>query len=226
MKLPVLFYFTFLIEGIAGGLGAFRFQRLTKPLRLLVALIMFWIFAGIVEHLIAQRNIHNLWISQINNVIEMIVFTWIYYSWRTSKRNGNVVTFLLAAFLSIWSIAKFTFEPLTGADDFTWALSRLIQLYVGAVMLIHILKDNAAPLWYHDPKFIVTSSFVLYAAGTFFLFSLFTPMLHASIKLFRMIYQVNWVFIIISHILFLRAFFCKQEPASETDNENVAGTVV
>jgi hypothetical protein len=225
VKMPALYYLTFFIEIVVGIIGLVRYKKVVQPLRLLVALVLFWFFAGILEYVTAQRNIHNMWIVQINNVIEMIVFTWIYYFWRTSKRNGLILVSLLLLFLLVWIVGKFTFEPITGADETTWALSRLIQMFVGVALLIGILKNDKAPLWFHDPKFLVTSSFVIYAAGAFFLFSLYTPLLRSSRELLRVVYQINWMLTIVSHILFALAFFCKPEPATEVGSGIAAKTI-
>jgi hypothetical protein len=209
MKMPSLYYAVIVFEGGVSGFGLWRFKQVSKPLKLLIILLIFWFCTSIIEDLTRQRNINNVWIGHINNLIEMVFFTWIYYIWRTSERNGKLLLGSLAFFVSILIVGFFTFEPFFGSDEVTWAISRLIQLSFGVNILLRILIEEKDVPWSQNAKLFTTSAFVLYSAGTFFLFSLFTPLLNASMELLRSFYQINWILFIFANLLFARALTCR-----------------
>ncbi|MGD1046072.1 MAG: hypothetical protein ABR936_12255 [Bacteroidota bacterium] len=208
MKMPALYYATFVVESGVCTFGICRFKKLSKALQVLVGLILVWLIAEIIEYLTNQRNINNVWIAHINNVIEMVFFIMIYYFWRTSEHNGKILLSSLIIFITIWIVGKFTFEPFSGADETTWALSRLIQICVGVNFLLALLKKEMMIPILKNPKLITTSAFIIYSTGTFFLFSLFTPLLNVSIELTRRFYYINWILIIITQLLYARAIWC------------------
>jgi len=202
MQLLPLYYATFFANGGAVLLGLVRYKKLSTPLRLLVALLVYWFAVSFAEEYTRSRNIHNLWIGQINNVVEMVFFGYIYYAWRVSKQNGLFIVASIVLFLVGWGIAKFTFEPITGGDDITWALSRSIQIVICTYLLLATLRSRVEIGWHKDPKILISAGFIFYAAATFLLFSLFTPMLNASLELLRVIFQINWIANIVTYVIF------------------------
>ena len=205
MKMPFLYYTTSAVQGGVGILGMIRYKKVTQPLQLLIILILYWLIIACVEFYMQQHNINTLSLWQINNIIEMLFFTWIYYLWQTSKLNGKTLFGSLMLFLIIWIIGKLTFEPFSGADDITWGLSRLIQVFFGINVLLNLYGEERNSPILKNVKLLVSSAFVIYSAGTFFLFSLFTPLLKVSVELTRMFYYINWVLIIVAHILYAQA---------------------
>jgi hypothetical protein len=154
------------------------------------------------------KKIHTYLVGPIFSVFELLLFSCIFYAWRTSKRNGFLIWAGFAAYLLIWIIGKFTFEAITGWDNYSEPISQLIQIGFGGWILLKISKETNIVLR-EDIRFWVLSGIVLYAVATFFFFGLFTPMLMSNRKLLLLIWSFNDLFIVIQYIFFLRAFLCK-----------------
>ena len=66
-----------------------------------------------------HREIHTYWLGQCFNVVELLLFTCIFYLWRTSKRNGFLILGGFLIYFFIWTIGKFSFEQFTGWDNYS-----------------------------------------------------------------------------------------------------------
>jgi len=208
MTMPFLFYAACVVVICAPVVGTFFINKVTTPLRLLIVLLWVWCFAGVAENYTGMHHIKNLWISQIINVVELFLFTWIYWHWRLSKRNGFILWGAFILYAMFWIVAKMTFEPITVFDDVTSGILKLYQICFSCIVIVTVFKeDSKIPLW-REPKFLVTVAFLLYASSTFFLFSLATPLLQFSEENFRSLYNINWSMIISSDLIFLYALFC------------------
>jgi hypothetical protein len=208
MKFMPIAYVMMIVECCVSILGIVRYRELNKPLKYLVWTIIFWFFAGIVERIMGIYGIHNLWFTQFNTLIGFVLFARIYFLWRPNRVYGFSLIVSFVCFIVFWIIAKFTFEPLTRGDDITSVVSAIIILIASMYIMIYLLKE-ITELWQNDPRFWVSAAFIIYSAGTFFLFFLFTYMLQFSREVLFIVYPINWVLIIISHILFARGILCK-----------------
>jgi hypothetical protein len=200
------------VELCVGAYGLIRYKFLNTPLRYLVWTIIFWFAAGITERIMGVYRIHNLWFIQCNNLIGLALVTRIYYSWRTSRRNGVIILVNYLCFVVLWIIAKFTFEPILESDDITFTISSIIILATAMYTMIQLLRQENIVLK-DDPRFWTSAAFIIYSTGTFLIFSMFAYLLHSSKDILFILYPINWILIIISHLFYARAFFCPQASA-------------
>jgi hypothetical protein len=112
-------------------------------------------------------------------------------------------------FIILWVVSKFSFEPLSLADDGTASISKILQIAFSVYLLVDIVKESDL-LWTADPRFWVVVSIMIYAAGSLFWFALYNKMLQASPGQLKEVYSLNWTLMIISNLFFLRAFLCKK----------------
>jgi len=114
----------------------------------------------------------------------------------------------LAGFAVLWIVSKFSFEPFSLADDGTATISKILQIAFSVYLLIEIVKESEL-VWTDDSRLWVVVSLIIYAAGTLFWFAFYNKMLQASPDRLIEVYSLNWTLMIISNLLFLRAFLCK-----------------
>ena len=209
--MPPLFYITMIFELFVGLVGISRFNKMDIPLRYLVGTILFWFVAGTVERVMGIYGIRNLWLTQCNTLIGLALFVRIYFLWKTSRIHGLILIYSFSGYVAFWIISKFTFEPISGGDDVTSSVSVIFILITTIYLMIQLQKEGPT-LWKDDSRFWTSSAYIIYSVGTFFIFSLFSYMLHVSQETLLFVYPINWILIIISHLLFLFAFLCK--PAS------------
>jgi hypothetical protein len=207
--MPVLFYIAFFVEVGAMLVGGFRYRSLPHPLRILEWLIIFNVGMACAEWTLLRLHIYNLWISHFSTMIELTAIVFMYSLWMKQHGKRRVLLICLVVFLFFWIISKFSFEPLSLADDWTATISKVLQIAFSAYLLLDVVKESDI-VWTNDPRFWVAAGTIIYAAGSLFLFALFNKMLQISTERFLMIWPLNWVFIIISNLLYMRGFVCKE----------------
>jgi hypothetical protein len=84
----------------------------------------------------------------------------------------------------------------------------VLQIAFSGYLLVDIVKDSDI-IWTNDPRFWVVTGTIIYSAASLFLFALFTRMLQISTERFLIIWPLNWIFLIISYLLYARGFLCK-----------------
>jgi hypothetical protein len=211
MRFPVLFYAVTVIQGIVVLVGGFRYRSLPHPLRLLAWLLLFIFMWSIIEWIFASHGINNLWMSHISTVVEFVTVTLIFSSWLKFRYSHQMLFALLIGFVILWVISKFTFEPFTRLDGLTAVLSKILQITLSVLLLIKLVKESDSEVvWTQDPRLWVAIGIILYSAGSLFLFALFNKMLQISPVYLMMTWSLNWIFLIISNLLFARAFLCKK----------------
>ena len=207
----VVMYATQAFICIVVFVGFKKYKQLVLPLKLLEWYAFISIVTDIVIDIMIQIKVHTYAIGQCFDVFELLLFSCIFYLWRTSKRNGFLIWAGFVAYLLIWIIGKFSFEPLTGWENYSGSITQILQISFGGWILLKMLKETNIVLK-EDIRFWVLSGIVLYAVSTFLFFGFFTPMLASNRKLLRAIWPLNDACIIIQYYFFLRAFLCK--PAS------------
>ena len=193
---------------VVGFVGLRRYKYLSFPLRVLEWYIICSIIVDGIIDVMIYKKIHTYVIAQSFAVIELLLFSSIFYLWRTSKRNGLLIWSGFFTYLLIWIIGKFTFEPITEWDNYSEPISQLIQIGFGGWILLRIIKETNIVLK-NDVRFWVLSGIVIYATATFFFFGFFTPMLMSNRKMLLAIWSFNDACIVMQYIFFLRAFLCK-----------------
>lgn len=201
---------------VVGFVGLRRYKQLTVPLQILEWYIVCSLVVDIIIDVMVYKKIHTYLLGHSFAVIELLLFSCIFYLWRISKRNGFLIWAGFATYFLIWIIGKFTFEPITGWDNYSLPVSQLIQIGFGGWILLGILKETNI-VWKVDIRFWVLSGIVLYAVATFLFFGFFTPMLISNQKLLKAIWPLNDAFIVMQYIFFLRAFLCKPVNAGITN---------
>jgi hypothetical protein len=197
-----------------GLVGLKKWKQLNRPLRLLEVYILFSLVMFIVEGVVAFYNIRNLWMNNLVRVVEICFYLYIYFLWRPNKRFGQILWSAFLIYIIIWIIGKFTFEPIYNMDVYSGAVSQVIQIGFGGMLLLAISKEPDLE-WKKDYRFLVVSGIVLYAAASFFLYTSFNVMLTLPRPLMRMIWMLNSVFLVMQYIFFLRGFLCKTPLPSQ-----------
>ena len=209
MRIPILFYITQLVKIIAALVGGFRYRNLPRPLKILEWLIIVGLVEVGVQWILASHHINNLWTAHLFTLFEFIFVVLMYSIWMQGRQNQLMLVVCLSAFILFWIVSKFTFEPFSLADDGTAAISKVMQIAFSAYLLLDIVKENET-VWTNDPRFWIATSIIIYAAGSLFWFALFNKMLQISPDLLKRSYSLNWILMIISNLLYVRGFVCKQ----------------
>jgi hypothetical protein len=209
MKLPVLFYFSLLIQIVAAFVGGFYYKNLPRPLKILEWLIIIGIVDVLFQLTLANFNIHNLWTSHFYTLIEIVFVVSIYSSWIKKRQNRIMLWLSLSTFIVFWIIGKFTFEPLTLLNSWSAAISKILQIIFSALLLMDVVRESDI-VWSEDPRLWVVAGFIIYSAGSLSISVFFNMMLQESYERLRFVMSINWILIIVSYLFYVRAFLCKR----------------
>jgi hypothetical protein len=204
----IFVYITQVFILTVGIIGFWKWRQLTRPLRLLNVFILISFVILIAELVMGFYSIRNLWVIHLHRVVELFFYSYIYYLWRPSKQFGYLLWSAYSAYLIIWMIGKFTFEPFYYMDVYSGAVSQIIQMGFGGWLIYEISKESDFK-WNKDYRFLIISGVAIYAAAAFFLFTSFNFMLTLPRPLMRMIWSSNLIFLIMQYSFFLRGFLCK-----------------
>jgi hypothetical protein len=209
MKVPVLFFIFLLIEILTAVVGGFRYRSLPRPLRILEWMIIVSIFEVIVQLTLAYYHIHNTWTMHFITLIE-IVFVFLMYSlWIKQRQSRLMLLFCLSAFVVLWIVSKFTFEPFSLLDGWTATISMILQIIFSTLLLVDVVKESDI-IWTDDPRFWIATGIIIYSAGSLFWFAFFNKMLQISPERLKQVFYLNWILSIISNLLYARGFLCKR----------------
>ena len=205
----VMLYIVVLIQFGAICVGGFRYRSLPQPLRLLEYLLVFAFIMTIIEWILASQSINTLWAAHISTIVEFVIVLIIFSFWMRHDLSRLVSFGCLIGFIIFWIISKLLFEPFSQFDGWTAAVSKIIQITFSSILFVEVIKDSDLD-WSKDPRFWVAAGIIIYSAGSLFLFALFNKMLLISPDRLKFVWSLNWIFSIISNLLFARAFLCKK----------------
>jgi hypothetical protein len=209
MRIPVLYYLCLLIQIITALVGGFRYRNLPRPVRILEWLMIVSVIDSGLKWLLISFHVHTLWTSHFYTLIELICIVSMYSLWMEQHGKKMILKLCLFVFIFLWIVSKFSFEPLSIADDGTAAVSKVFQIVFSAYLLLLIVKENTL-VWTNDPRFWIVTSTIIYAAGSLFWYALFNKMLEISPDLLKQSYSLNWILLIVSNLLYVRGFLCKK----------------
>jgi hypothetical protein len=209
VKLPLLTYIVLVTQCGVALVGGFRYKNLPQPLRILEWLTIFNVGMVCIEWALATFHIYNLWMSHFSTMIELTAVVFIYAFWMKQRRDQRVLYVCLLIFAILWTVSKFSIEPFSVADDWTSAISKVMEITFSGYLLLNVVKESDM-IWTNDPRIWVTTGVIIYSAGSLFLFALFNKMLQISPAYLLNLWSVNWVLIIVSYLLFAKAFLCKK----------------
>ena len=222
-----LFPFGIILYGVqifvcfVGIVGLRKWKQLSKPFRLFEVYILFSIAIEVVESVMANYNIRNLWVFHCSDFVELFLYSCLYVLWYPGKRYRRLLQAACGMYVSVWIIGKFSFEPFYFMDIYSGAISQIIQIGFGGRLLYSISQEQEFD-WKKDPRFIVISGIVLYASASFLLHITFNVLLTLPRQTMRIIWLLNVLFVMLQYIIFLKGFLCNTNLVKDLTLDKVS----
>jgi hypothetical protein len=204
-----LVYLLLFVQTCAVFVGGYRYKSLSRPLQILEWLLVFIILEVGLEWILSTLHFNNLWPIHFTTLIECSLLVFVFYSWMMNHRARMILVLCFSVYVLLWLVSKFTFEPLSMTDDWTATISKVLQIVCSVYVLVEVVKETDI-VWTNDPRVWVSAGIIIYSAGSLFMFALFTRMLLISPERLKFIWSFNWILLMISNLLFARAFLCKK----------------
>ncbi len=204
-----------------GIVGLRKWKQLSKPLRLFEVYILFTVAIEVVEGVLAEYNIRNLWVVHCFDFVELFLYSCLFFLWYPGKRYRYLLWTAFGLYVSVWIIGKFTFEPFYFMDVYSGAISQIIQIGFGGRLLYSISQEQGFN-WKNDPRFLVISGIVLYASASFLLHITFNVLLTLPLQTMRIIWLLNVLFVMLQYIIFLKGFLCNTNLVKDLTLDKVS----
>jgi hypothetical protein len=209
MHLPTIAY----IAGVTCVLPAIasvvRYKSLTSPMKVMTGLFVMYASVVAVQYWLGQKGIQNLWIGQIHTLVEFSLFTLVFSMWVGPGTLQRILRWSIAAYTVIWCILKVTIEHPGQFDNYSGSMAKLILMGL-ATYTIRISFQNIESNLLTYARVWVSAGILLYSAGTLLILAASNQILKLSPEGFLTLWHVNWSMLILSNLLYSRAFLCKE----------------
>ena len=199
--------------------GWIRWHSISKEMKLLFGLFVFYIGVVIVNLFMMGLRVNTIWLAQIYEVIEYVVFAMVFSFWCKNRKGQTAIRTSIAIYVIIWTIAKFSFEKLTLYNTFTGPLESLLLAAFGISTLITLLGEEMTPM-VSDSRFWISTGIILYCLGTLPVFALANKLLVRPLAEFEKMWTINWILLVVSNAMYAIAFFVSRNASSD---ENISG---
>jgi hypothetical protein len=208
MNRPILAHIMLFIESGVAVWVLYRWKHSTVQQRLVSLLLVATLVSGIAELWMGLYGIRNLWVGHISTLIEYILILSTYHLWKPKMIDKRIIKIGIIAFIALWTVSKFTFEPFYRDDTYTSAIAKTIEIITSASVLFDVLGDSNVVVK-TDARVWISSGIIIYASGTLFLFALFNMIVNTSPELIKTLWPINWILSIVFTLLLARGIWCR-----------------
>lgn len=185
--------------------GAMRRHRLKGPILVFFIVVL---SSGIVEittFVLSRNGIRNLWLIQLYHLLNVILILIVLTAWQEVGIVRTVQRIAISAYALMWVIAKFTFEPLTDADQFTHTAASILILCSVIITLFQFARDKEFH-FLNDSRFWIAGGVLMYFAGNVILFSAFGRFILLPSVDAVLIWNVHWGISILVNVMYTVGF--------------------
>jgi hypothetical protein len=205
MHLPIIAWSDFASNLAPVAAGVWRFRSLSRPLRWFLALAVFASACEWSSVAMAFSGIHNLWLIQLYHAVSASAIIALLSTFRTGTAPDLATRTFLALYAAGWLVAKWTFEPIIGDDQYTYTVACAASLISAAWYLNHLARAEHGEL-VREPRFWIACGVLLYYASNLVLFSEFRQFIMLSSVEAITIWQIHWGVDVVVNGLFTAGF--------------------
>jgi hypothetical protein len=187
--------------------GVFKIARVDRGMKILFLYLVFSFAANIYLMWFARGRLFTLGLIHVYYLVEYILIMIAMYNWLESQKEKRFFQTLILLYILFWTIAKVTFEPLSGLYSFTASISQVLLTICAEYTLFLVVRSQILPVITLD-RFWVLLSFVIFYAGTLFTIASKGILIHFPVKILFVFASIDWSLKIIFNILFTVGFLC------------------
>jgi hypothetical protein len=217
--LPYTAAFSVLLPLLVGILSV---RHVTRPMKILFVLFIYYFVELFVSLYTTTHYKNNLWLAHITTMTQYSAIALVFALWSRSGLAKRAIKASIAIFLLICVLAMLSVEKITHFGTFTTPLGGLLLASMGVFTLVGLATEYESKI-FHDQRFWVSASVVLYFLGTASIFAMYEVVGKFSTREdFYRFYAVNWTLSIVANILYAVAFFVASRSPRK-DNGDLSG---
>ncbi len=185
--------------------GGWKIRKMEKTVLWFFLQVVLSAGMEVTSYFMAIRGINNLWMIQWYHLVNVCIIVIILSRWQRYISIAAFFRWSLFIFVLFWTIAKFTFEPLAGDDQYTYTTASVLVLIFAILTLFRFIQGEE-PNFFSDPRFWITCGIFFYFTGNFILFSVFKWFTFLPFIEAVPIWNIHWGLNIAVNLIYFRAF--------------------
>ncbi len=208
MRLPTLYYVD-LSSGLLPIIASLpRLRPFGKPAVVILIFLAGGFATELASYALAMQSIHNLWLMNLYNAFEFTLPVIFFFLVEHNQMWKRSYLWIWAVFLVIWCVAKFSFEPLSSAAEYTHTLSCGILSVYAVHNLVGLMKEED-PFGRLDYRFWSAVAILFYFAGNIALFGAGNALSQLTAVQAFSILQYHWILDMTTNLIFTLGFVWK-----------------
>lgn len=172
-------------------LGWYNYNKKTKSMRFLIALLGYTVIFSLVSYWVAVVYRNNLALEHLYNFVSVGLYAMFYYEIMNKNMVGKIFLYVGLAIMAFSIFNVIWLEPLNSYPAYVYTIKTIYLFAGGCVMLLQFLDLPSKERLFKTPTFLIALSIVWFNSVSS-LFFFITPLLVR--------YKINTTFI--SHIHF------------------------
>lgn len=207
MNFPILGYSAVFSAFFPFLAALFRIRYFDRESRLLFIMFSVDLCNTLIQFLLANAGIRNLFLSHFYIPFEFLFFLWIFSRW-FGGASKPVLRSISVLFLLFWAASHVSLEKFTEQAFYTSLLSKILGAAVSIVFLHRISADSGQSIL-KDQRFWFLSGLLIFASGGILFSSLRTVIDKLPPDGLLVAYSAHWVILIVTNVFYAIGFLCK-----------------
>jgi hypothetical protein len=191
MNLPIVAYGDFISNLIPLGIGLSRYRALPRPMRLFLVFIAINVSSEVVSYSLASHGVSNLWFIHLYDLVTTVLLFEILILLCRSRGAHTVFRLISAVYVAAWFVGKFTFEPFTASDQFTFSGFGTVMVIASTYCLFQLVSLDDLDLR-KEYRFWLLAGIFLDHIGNLILFSVLEHYIHLDLGQGITIWEYHW----------------------------------
>jgi hypothetical protein len=209
MTPPILAYVHLLSYPLPVIAGVAKYARLHKAMKAMTILTALACLSIGTEFVLASYKMRNYIVSDYFRVIEVGMLCLVFQMSVADARTRIILRSLGGVFVSIWA-ADMVLHNAAQIDNVMELISRIFVLVMSLITLQLAMKDESSPLVQRS-IFWVALGAAVYSSGTLMLLGLSNYLLQLGTSHFLAAWHVNWTFLIVANLLYMKGILCNPQ---------------
>ncbi|MFT5777351.1 MAG: hypothetical protein ACI837_000283 [Crocinitomicaceae bacterium] len=157
-----------LLPALVAGI---TFYWQTKTLRKLSVFVFATLILEISAAILSSYHTNNMWIFHLYTLLEVVFIAWIYND-LSNNRNTKIVNVLLVVFIMFSAVNIICIESLKEFNSYQRFIGGVTIIIYALIYFVQLFKEAKIERLERHAYFWLNSAFLIYFAGTLFLFIL------------------------------------------------------
>ena len=191
--------------------GLVRFKVLTSYLKILLILLGVYFVIEVWLTLLASSGDNNVFLIPVIAIVELTIIIILYHKVFSDSIWKKLIIFIPVPFAIFAVLNVIIGDGAVNLGSYIRSVEALLVIGITLVWFYQALNDASIKVIHREPMFWVSAGFLIYFAGTFFLFITSTYLLENARGILVVAYLINSIANICKNLLFTVALWMRPQ---------------